>query len=80
MKTYIPADLLEYIEQECDGTDYALYVLDGQTADHSDDEDDWHDVVVVAERGYLMSPLVTKFTMDPSGSITQYTLSGETKC
>lgn len=73
MNTHIPAELQEYMDMDLDGLEYAPYVLDGQTAETTDrdDDDDWHDVVVLIPTGFT-SARVIKYTMDPAGSITTY--------
>lgn len=70
MSTYIPADMQTAIDEVIGHSDYAPYVLDGQTAETSDDPDDWHDVVVIAESPGGCD--VMKFTREPNGTITHY--------
>ena len=69
MRTYIPAEMQDFIDNEIGHRDYAPYVLDGQIADTPGDDDDWHDVLVIIndpERGEV----VVKFTWHPGGTIT----------
>ncbi|WP_156877098.1 hypothetical protein [Pseudoclavibacter soli] len=52
--------------------DFAPYVLDGQTS-KADGEDDWYDVITVEDGAD--GEKVTKFAMDPEGTITHRALS-----
>ena len=66
----VPEKLITHIDATLGHTDYAPYVLDGQTAD---DDGDYHDVVTVVEADpgrYL----AIKWTMHPNGDITHYGL------
>lgn len=73
-RTHIPEDLAEVVEDVMGDAEYSVYVLDGQTADTDGGEDDWHDVLALAERGsadHLDDDLV-KFTRRPDGIVEHY--------
>lgn len=74
---HLPADLLKVIEndQDLDTDDYSLFVLDGQSAQLTGDQDDWHDALVVADQGYQQPLRVLKYTRAPDGSTTRYTIA-----
>lgn len=79
--TNLPADLNQAIEDICGETDYAVYTLDGQQAELTGGQDDWHDALVLIDphsmdtaaenNAPLTSPLI-KLTRDPAGLITYY--------
>lgn len=71
MRTNIPEKLIDHIETTLGHSDYAPYVLDGQTAD---DDGEYHDVVTVVEIGSGRYGAI-KWTMHPDGEITHYGLS-----
>lgn len=69
MQTYIPEAMMTHIEETIGHTDFAPYVLDGQTAHIDGGEDDWHDVIVIIDDA--SGETVMKFTWDPEeGEIT----------
>lgn len=75
--TYIPDELAQAIETTLGPiSDYAVYVLDGQTAEvNPDDGNNWHDALVIAEHGFSIRHLahrIIKFTRDPQGQIEYY--------
>lgn len=72
LTTYIPEELTNYIEETIGHTDYAPYVLDGQTSATDDSGDDWHDVVTIIDEPN--GERAMKFTLDPSGTITHRNL------
>lgn len=72
-ETRIPEELTDYIEKTIGHTDYAPYVLDGQSSEMDGSEDDWHDVVAVIDEGDGAEK-VMKFTLEPSGLITHRNL------
>lgn len=66
-RTAIPEPIQQEIDRVIGHDDYAPYVLDGQTAEISGSEDDWHDVLIAVEDDNGMT--LTKFTRSPDGAI-----------
>lgn len=73
--TRIPPELDAWIEEDTPTSDYSLYVLDRQTADHTEQHGPYntngscyHDVVVIVDGHDGES--ATKYTQEPDGQIT----------
>lgn len=75
MRTHLPKELIEAIEQVAAEDEYSVYVLDGQQAERTGDGDDWHDALILIEPDHVDngSPSrLVKFTMSPDGQIVYY--------
>lgn len=67
MPSTIPAQMYLLMDDVLHSSDYAAYVLDGQSAQiDSDDPDNWHDVIAVVDPGTNVGEEeIHKFTYDP---------------
>lgn len=75
--SHLPDDMNQTIEHVAGDADYSIYVLDGQRAATTGNQDDWHDALLLIDlhsldtSGASDGPVV-KFTRDPNGVITFY--------
>lgn len=75
--SHLPDDMNQAIEHVAGDADYSIYVLDGQRAATTGNQDDWHDALLLIDlhsldaSGAPDGPVV-KFTRDPNGVITFY--------
>lgn len=65
-ESYIPFKLRAFIQSTIGHNDYALFVLDGQTAH---DDGDWHDAVAIVHEAHK-SARVIQFFVEPQGAMT----------
>lgn len=75
--SHLPDDMNQAIEHVAGDADYSIYVLDGQRAATTGNQDDWHDALLLIDlhsldaSGAPDGPVV-KFTRNPEGLITFY--------